>query len=143
MRSNSLIVYPSEPQVLDRLVWYLRVTHSVDYYNHGEYPNEDEMPNRCGLIHVRGPPPGPGIGHNEAGTNPETGKPCTMVPSYWGQLLLSLFNYSLIFHSQYLFSVNEFIRSFENKLEPLLTAKERISDEEAVKLGKKDPEKYN
>lgn len=29
----------------------------MDYYNHCEYPNEDEMPNRCGIMHVRGPPP--------------------------------------------------------------------------------------
>jgi len=44
-------------QVLDRLVLYLRIVHSVDYYNHCEYPNEDEMPNRCGIMHVRGCPP--------------------------------------------------------------------------------------
>lgn len=31
--------------------------HSVDYYNHSEYPNEDEMPNRCGIMHARGIPP--------------------------------------------------------------------------------------
>nr|CAG4643871.1 EOG090X04A7 [Lepidurus arcticus] len=44
-------------RVLDRLLLYLRVVHSVDYYNHSEYPNEDEMPNRCGILHVRGIPP--------------------------------------------------------------------------------------
>ncbi|XP_017149206.1 serrate RNA effector molecule homolog isoform X2 [Drosophila miranda] len=43
--------------VLDRLVLYLRIVHSVDYYNHCEYPYEDEMPNRCGIIHTRGPAP--------------------------------------------------------------------------------------
>lgn len=43
--------------VLDRIVYYLRIVHSVDYYNHCEYPNEDEMPNRCGILHARGPPP--------------------------------------------------------------------------------------
>lgn len=43
--------------VLDRLVLYLRIVHSVDYYNHCEYPYEDEMPNRCGIIHARGPAP--------------------------------------------------------------------------------------
>ena len=32
--------------VLDRLLFYLRVVHSVDYYNHCKYPNEYEMPNR-------------------------------------------------------------------------------------------------
>lgn len=44
-------------QVLDRLLLYLRLVHSVDYYNFCEYPAEDEMPHRCGLIHVRGPLP--------------------------------------------------------------------------------------
>ncbi|KAK6619508.1 hypothetical protein RUM43_012265 [Polyplax serrata] len=41
-------------KVLDRLLLYLRIVYSVDYYNHCEYPQEDEMPNRCGLIHARG-----------------------------------------------------------------------------------------
>lgn len=45
------------PQVLDRLLLYLRLVHSIDYYNACEYPSEDEMPNRCGLVHVRGPVP--------------------------------------------------------------------------------------
>lgn len=44
-------------RVLDRLLFYLRIVHSVDYYNHCEYPNEDEMPNRCGIMHARGIPP--------------------------------------------------------------------------------------
>lgn len=44
-------------RVLDRLILYLRVVHSVDYYNGGDYPHEDEMPNRCGIVHVRGPAP--------------------------------------------------------------------------------------
>lgn len=43
--------------VLDRLILYLRVVHSIDFYNHCEYPYEDEMPNRCGIIHARGPAP--------------------------------------------------------------------------------------
>ncbi|PSN55053.1 Serrate RNA effector molecule [Blattella germanica] len=50
-RDESLI------KVLDRLLFYLRIVHSVDYYNHCEYPNEDEMPNRCGIMHARGIPP--------------------------------------------------------------------------------------
>lgn len=44
-------------RVLDRLVLYLRIVHSVDYYNHCEYPYEDEMPNRCGIMHARSGPP--------------------------------------------------------------------------------------
>jgi hypothetical protein len=46
-------------QVLDRVIIYLRLVHSIDYYNHGEYPHEDEMPNRCGMVHVRGQMPSP------------------------------------------------------------------------------------
>ena len=30
-----------------------RIVHSVDFYNHSEYPNEDEMPNRCVVQSVR------------------------------------------------------------------------------------------
>lgn len=48
---------PQRLQVLDRLLVYLRVVHSVDYYNHSEYASEDEMPNRCGIMHARGSPP--------------------------------------------------------------------------------------
>lgn len=44
-------------RVLDKIILYLRIVHSVDYYNHCEYPNEDEMPNRCGILHARGSPP--------------------------------------------------------------------------------------
>uniref|UniRef100_A0A5S6PZ73 Serrate RNA effector molecule homolog n=1 Tax=Trichuris muris TaxID=70415 RepID=A0A5S6PZ73_TRIMR len=88
-------------EVFDPLLLYLRIVHSVDYYNHGEYPNEDEMPNRCGLIHVRG---SPSVNQSES-------------------------------------FVNEFMRNFEAKLQPLLTGKESLSDEEVEKLGKKDPEK--
>uniref|UniRef100_A0A8D3EA90 Serrate RNA effector molecule-like n=1 Tax=Scophthalmus maximus TaxID=52904 RepID=A0A8D3EA90_SCOMX len=37
-------------KVLDRLLLYLRVVHSIDYYNTCEYPSEDEMPNRCEIL---------------------------------------------------------------------------------------------
>lgn len=40
--------------VLDRMLLYLRIVHSTDYYSLSEYPQEDEMPNRIGLIHGRG-----------------------------------------------------------------------------------------
>lgn len=42
--------------ILDKLILYLRIVHSVDFYNHCEYPYEDEMPNRCGIIHARSTP---------------------------------------------------------------------------------------
>ncbi|KAH9388249.1 hypothetical protein TYRP_009461 [Tyrophagus putrescentiae] len=47
-RDEALLAY------LDRLLLYLRIVHSTDYYSSSEYPQEDEMPNRIGLIHARG-----------------------------------------------------------------------------------------
>ena len=41
-------------RVLDRLLFYLRIVHSTDFYSHQDYQSEDEMPNRIGLIHARG-----------------------------------------------------------------------------------------
>lgn len=38
------------------MILYLRVVYSIDYYNGSEYAQEDAMPNRCGMIHVRGQP---------------------------------------------------------------------------------------
>jgi len=40
-------------QVMDRLVVYLRMVHSLDFYAAAHYHTEDEMPNRCGIFHVR------------------------------------------------------------------------------------------
>uniref|UniRef100_A0A674IVP0 Serrate, RNA effector molecule n=1 Tax=Terrapene triunguis TaxID=2587831 RepID=A0A674IVP0_9SAUR len=88
-------------KVLDKLLLYLRIVHSVDYYNTSEYLNEDEMPNRCGIIHVRGPMPPNRVSHGE---------------------------------------VAEWQKTFEEKLAPLSTVRESLSDEEAQKMGKKDPE---
>lgn len=55
--SNTEQTDPELIRVLDRLILYLRIVHSVDYYNHCEYPYEDEMPNRCGIMHARSGPP--------------------------------------------------------------------------------------
>ncbi|KAI4899694.1 hypothetical protein NFI96_004799 [Prochilodus magdalenae] len=88
-------------KVLDRLLFYLRIVHSIDYYNTCEYPSEDEMPNRCGIIHVRGPIPPNRITHREVG---------------------------------------DWEKTFEEKLVPLFSVKESLSEDEAVKMGRKDPE---
>jgi len=40
---------------LDKLILYLRIVHSFDFYNIVEYPHEDQMPHKFGMIHVRGP----------------------------------------------------------------------------------------
>ena len=44
-------------KVLDRMLLYLRVVYSFDYYSTVEYPHEDAMPHRCGIFHARGPQP--------------------------------------------------------------------------------------
>lgn len=88
-------------KVLDRLLLYLRLVHSVDYYNFCEYPAEDEMPHRCGLVHVRGPLPVAKITATE---------------------------------------VSEHQKMCEERLAPLLLPSETLSEEEAARLGKKDPE---
>ncbi|XP_068785376.1 serrate RNA effector molecule homolog isoform X2 [Struthio camelus] len=88
-------------KVLDKLLLYLRIVHSVDYYNTSEYLNEDEMPNRCGIVHVRGPLPPNRVSHGE---------------------------------------VAEWQKTFEEKLTPLFSVRETLSEEEAQKMGRKDPE---
>ncbi|THD19924.1 hypothetical protein D915_009443 [Fasciola hepatica] len=40
-------------QILDRLILYLRIVHSVDFYAPAFYVNEDAMPHPCQLMHVR------------------------------------------------------------------------------------------
>lgn len=40
-------------KALDKLVLYLRVVHSIDFYNSIEYQQEDSMPNRLGIMFVR------------------------------------------------------------------------------------------
>uniref|UniRef100_A0A667ZEN7 Serrate, RNA effector molecule n=1 Tax=Myripristis murdjan TaxID=586833 RepID=A0A667ZEN7_9TELE len=88
-------------KVLDRLLLYLRLVHSVDYYNFCEYPAEDEMPHRCGLIHVRGPLPVSKITAAE---------------------------------------VSEHQKMCEERLAPLLSPSETLTEEEAARLGRKDAE---
>ncbi|OCT90916.1 hypothetical protein XELAEV_18019533mg [Xenopus laevis] len=88
-------------KVLDKLLFYLRIVHSVDYYNTCEYPNEDEMPTRCGMMHVRGPLPPNRVSHGE---------------------------------------VAEWQKTIEEKLAPLFAVRETLSEDEAMKMGKKDPE---
>lgn len=88
-------------KVLDRLLVYLRVVHSVDYYNHSEYASEDEMPNRCGIMHARGSPPSSKVTPQE---------------------------------------VADYISHFEGKIAPFLQPNTKLSEEEANRLGKKDPD---
>lgn len=51
--SSEIEIDRSYTQVLDKLILYLRVVHSLDFYNAIEYQQEDSMPNRCGIMFVR------------------------------------------------------------------------------------------
>jgi len=88
-------------KVLDRLIYYLRIVHSFDYYNACEYPNEDEMPNRIGLIHVRGLPPSLKVQQKD---------------------------------------VDNYIKTFEQKITPFTQPTIELTEDEIVKLGLRDEE---
>ncbi|CAB3407324.1 unnamed protein product [Caenorhabditis bovis] len=97
-------------KALDLIVLYLRFVHSVDFYNHGHYSQEDAMPNRCGLLHVRGQPPS-----GAQFVNDESGN--LVVPQKF---------------------IQDFIAGFNARIEKGLIEKEYVSEEEQEKLGKKD-----
>ena len=40
-------------QTVDRLIWYLRIVHSLDSFNGVVFPAEDHMPHRLGIITAR------------------------------------------------------------------------------------------
>lgn len=44
-------------KALDRVVVYLRVVHSFDYYASTEYSGEDDMPQKVGIMFCRPTPP--------------------------------------------------------------------------------------
>lgn len=107
-------------RVLDRLLLYLRIVFSIDYYNHCEYPQEDEMPNRfvflalkkfkfknvlcrLGLIHVRGPPPTMKVSQQE---------------------------------------IQDYCKQFEAKISSLVTPNNLLGPSELAKLGAKNSDKY-
>lgn len=83
-------------KILDRMLLYLRIVHSVDYYNNTDYPQEDEMPNRIGIMHARGSPPTSTITIAE---------------------------------------INEYIKTFEEKIKPYLETVAPVTEEEKKQLG--------
>ncbi|KAK0403311.1 hypothetical protein QR680_016853 [Steinernema hermaphroditum] len=98
---------------LDKLIIYLRLVHSIDFYNHGEYPFEDSMPNRCGMMHVRAQP----TNGNQWGKN-DKGEP--LVPLNF---------------------VESFSKGFNERLAASLLNLTILTDQDLTNLGKKDPEK--
>jgi len=59
-------------KVLDKMLLYLRIVHSFDYYSTMEYPNENEMPHRCGIVHCRGAVPSGRMTQTEGKCNEQT-----------------------------------------------------------------------
>jgi len=53
---NSPCSVEESSRFLDKLLWYLRIVHSFDYYNKTIYKQEDDLTLRIGVIHVRGDP---------------------------------------------------------------------------------------
>lgn len=51
---NLIYIYIFFIKALDLILLYLRIVHCVDYYNGNEYNHEEEMPVRCGIMHIRG-----------------------------------------------------------------------------------------
>ncbi|KAM3723165.1 Serrate RNA effector molecule [Dirofilaria immitis] len=98
---------------LDRIIIYLRIVHSIDFYNHGEYPNEDVMPNRCGMMHVRGAPPSV----SQWGTD-DNGR--TLIAQKF---------------------VTDFIAGFNSRIETALMSETSLTESELDSLGRKDTEK--
>lgn len=102
--------------VLDKLLLYLRVVHSIDYYNQNDYKGEDEMPNRCGLMHVRPAEAGGGEEAGGGGGEAQQQQPPTdqELDTFW--------------------------TSIQARLEQFTTLPPKIDDAEAKKLGLKDEE---
>jgi len=83
-------------KILDRMLYYLRIVHSIDYYQATDYPQEDFMPNRIGIMHARGSPPSSKVTSSE---------------------------------------VNNYIKSFEEKIRAYAESPSPVTEDEAKQLG--------
>ncbi|CAH8611122.1 unnamed protein product [Heterobilharzia americana] len=104
---------PNLAHILDLLILYLRVVHSMDYYAGAIYPMEDLMPHRCGILHARG----------DRGINPT-------VPG--GRTT------GLAFTQK---EINDHLQSFALKLRSLIDVPKDLTEDEMKRLGMRDPEK--
>lgn len=106
-------------QILDKLILYLRIVHSIDYYNSSEYQQEDNMPYRCGVLHVRG--------------SSLVKSDSNIVNVITGSQINS-FDPNSIKKSQ----IAEWLRLFENHIRPYSDYHDQIELDLAKKLGLKD-----
>lgn len=107
--------------LLDDLVLYLRVVHSIDYYNATEYQQEDWMPNRIGILHVRG-----SIAHkSSSGSN---------IVNIFNGVNINYFDAAAIKKNQ----VDEWLRLFEQHIKSYHEYRAEIDTDLAKRLGLKD-----
>ena len=103
---------------MDRILWYLRVVHSVDFYAAVEYPLEDKMPHRVGVVHVR----------DASGAAGKSGAGAASVAKVPVQIQ---------FTSK---DVEVATKAFHERLAPLLASRQRdqLDDREARRFGLRD-----
>lgn len=107
--------------LLDNLILYLRIVHSIDFYNATEYQQEDWMPNRCGVLHVRG------------STEHKSSYNSNIVNILSG-VNINYFDPSSIKKVQ----LEEWMRLFEANIKPYYDYRDKIDTEIAKRLGLKD-----
>jgi hypothetical protein len=107
---------------LDKLIIYLRVVHSIDYYNATEYQQEDWMPNRLGILHVR------------ASADAKIPSSEFQITNVINGQNISTFDKNNLKKAQ----IDEWLRLFEIHVKPYVEYRERVEYEIAKRLGVKD-----
>lgn len=107
--------------ILDDLILYLRIVHSIDYYNATEYQQEDWMPNRIGILHVRG-----SIAHKSSSSS--------SIVNIFNGVNINYFDAAAIKKVQ----VEEWLRLFEQHIKSYHEYRAEIDTDLAKRLGLKD-----
>jgi hypothetical protein len=106
--------------LLDKLILYLRIVHSIDFYSASEYQQEDNMPNRCGVLHVR--------------TSSGDKSPNNLVNILNGPNVSKAFDADYLSQEQ----LDEWIRLFEVHVKSFVEYVDQIDLDLAKKLGLKE-----
>jgi hypothetical protein len=107
-------------RLLDKLILYLRLVHSIDYYNATEYQQEDFMPNKCGILHVR---------------SSSLVKNNSSIANILNGVNVNQFDPASIKRVQ----IEEWIRLFEAHIKSYVDYRDRVENEVSTRLGIKDP----
>ena len=120
--TNKVVALEKDEQgakLLDKLIMYLRLVHSIDYYNATEYQQEDYMPNRCGVLHVRG--------SSELKSNSNTA-------SVISNVNINYFDPGAIKRVQ----IDEWLRLFDIHIKSYVDYRDKVDPEVAKRLGLKE-----